>query len=751
MNRSSIAQCRLAALIAIALMGLPFQLVAEQVFPDPEGDLIGLDPDAPDATALVVTDLGDSLRLEIELTDPAMASEVTGLVELDTSVGIDNPTSDQLGAVSRLSLLCPKSTGLGVNRTIDLFARNGSDVQVRDSEDQIIGTALWEETSAGFALTVGKNLIGFDIGLIEMAVIIGTPQQASDCVPDAGEFTRATINLDRVIVEAAAGPGGAIEPAGSIIADVDESITFDLLPGTGYSIDSVTGSCAGTLDENELTFTTEPVIESCDLEVLFAINIYTVTTNVTNGRITSVINPEVEHASATTVTGEADVGHHFSEVSGCGGIPQSNTDQSVIDFSYTTGLISADCTVTAAFAINTYQLGGRVNGLSGGGLALTVDAGEMLSIDDNGAFVFYTRLEHETPWSVTVADQPSNPSQTCTVSNGSGTGITEDVDDIEVTCSTDTFSIGGEVFDLEGEGLSLSLNGEETLPISDNGSFTFPTELADLSSYNVTVETEPTNPSQTCSVANGEDNLAGADVTNLSVTCTTDTFTIGGEVFGLEGNGLVLQNNGGDELPISEDGTFVFTTSLIDQTDYNVTVAIQPTDPIQTCSVAGGSDTLAGANVTDVEVQCTTEPSGIAFDMAVLDFGDLFGKEQMTLVVTATNSGTGELDIEEILGPEPPFVLTGGSCLATPMQLQPETSCDLEVTFSAEHSPAGEHASAIEVVSNAASSPDHISVRGSVMAPIPVPVLGPLGLIALALLLMGLAGRSESPLQGLRR
>lgn len=74
----------------------------------------------------------------------------------------------------------------------------------------------------------------------------------------------------------------------------------------------------------------------------------------------------------------------------------------------------------------------------------------------------------------------------------------------------------------------------------------------------------------------------------------------------------------------------------------------------------------------------------------------------------------------------------------------PEQGCDFEVTFTAEGNPTGERAPAIEIVSNAASSPDHISVRGSVMAPISVPALGPLGLIVLALLLMGLAGWRRS-------
>ena len=39
-----------------------------------------------------------------------------------------------------------------------------------------------------------------------------------------------------------------------------------------------------------------------------------------------------------------------------------------------------------------------------------------------------------------------------------------------------------------------------------------------------------------------------------------DSFTVGGSVSGLVGSGLVLQNNGGGDLPVAADGTFQFAT-----------------------------------------------------------------------------------------------------------------------------------------------------------------------------------------------
>ena len=80
--------------------------------------------------------------------------------------------------------------------------------------------------------------------------------------------------------------------------------------------------------------------------------------------------------------------------------------------------------------------------------------------------------------------------------------------------------------------------------------------------------------------------------------------TIGGTVTGLEGSGLVLQNNGTDDLPMDSDGSFVFATPLIPGNFYNVTVATNPSNPAQTCSVTNGSSQVPTEDVTDVAVTC---------------------------------------------------------------------------------------------------------------------------------------------------
>jgi hypothetical protein len=86
------------------------------------------------------------------------------------------------------------------------------------------------------------------------------------------------------------------------------------------------------------------------------------------------------------------------------------------------------------------------------------------------------------------------------------------------------------------------------------------------------------------------------------------SFTVGGMVTGLSGAGLVLKNNGGDDLAISASGSFTFATGLRNGAAYSVTVGTQPSAPAQECVVTNGAGTVRGADVTNVSVACTSVP-----------------------------------------------------------------------------------------------------------------------------------------------
>ncbi len=82
------------------------------------------------------------------------------------------------------------------------------------------------------------------------------------------------------------------------------------------------------------------------------------------------------------------------------------------------------------------------------------------------------------------------------------------------------------------------------------------------------------------------------------------TYTIGGTVSGLSGN-LVLKNNNGDDLSISANGSFAFSTQMPHSRSYNISIFSQPSGQI--CSITNGSGTINSVNVSNIQITCADE------------------------------------------------------------------------------------------------------------------------------------------------
>jgi len=170
---------------------------------------------------------------------------------------------------------------------------------------------------------------------------------------------------------------------------------------------------------------------------------------------------------------------------------------------------------------------------------------------------------------------------------------------------TATFSIGGSVSGLAGSGLVLQNNGTDSLSVSSTGGFTFATQLQNGQNYAVTVKTQPANPTQVCTATNGSGAVANRDVQTVAVACVT-MFSIGATVNGLTGSGLVLQDNGVDDLAVAASGSITFSTAVASGAPYDVTIKTQPSNPVQNCTLKNGTarGTVNGADITTIEVVC---------------------------------------------------------------------------------------------------------------------------------------------------
>ena len=164
------------------------------------------------------------------------------------------------------------------------------------------------------------------------------------------------------------------------------------------------------------------------------------------------------------------------------------------------------------------------------------------------------------------------------------------------------FSVGGTVSGLaNGTSVTLLNNGSGALTVSADGVFTFATPVAYGGSYAVTIGTQPMG--QICTASTGSGTGVSADVSNVSIVCSTATFSVGGAVSGLRnGSSITLKNNGGDALTLTANGAFTFATPLTYGSSYAVTVGSQPRGA--NCTAANGSGANMAATVSNVRITC---------------------------------------------------------------------------------------------------------------------------------------------------
>ncbi|MBI5638858.1 MAG: hypothetical protein HZA17_00380 [Nitrospirae bacterium] len=188
-----------------------------------------------------------------------------------------------------------------------------------------------------------KRQLFTSVLLLAMAVIISI-----------GPAEGATINV-------IAAKGGTISPFGTVTVKPGAVQQLTITPAAGYYISGVTG-CGGKLSGN--IFTTGQVLTDCSVSATFAPVItvsptitptltptaaYTVTANAGTGGIIYPSGNVFVNSGTTkqlTVTPNAD--HAILSVTGCNGTLSGGT--------YTTGPVTAGCTVTASFKLRAPQI-----------------------------------------------------------------------------------------------------------------------------------------------------------------------------------------------------------------------------------------------------------------------------------------------------------------------------------------------------------------------------------------------------------
>jgi len=309
-------------------------------------------------------------------------------------------------------------------------------------------------------------------------------------------------------------------------------------------------------------------------------------------------------------------------------------------------------------------IGGEVTGLTGTGLVLQDNGTNDHTITSNGPFQFIGAVAMGSSYAVNVSQQPTLPSQVCTVANAAGTA-NGNVTDVTVICATSSYTISGTVYGMPASKVvSLELNGGGDIMVTSDGSgkqsFTFPNAVDSGDSFLVTVSSQPSQGS--CAVSGGSGVVGSGNVTAVAVNCAPNTYTISGTVQGL--NGSVTLSDGTDTTATSNNA-FAFPP-VTAGTTYTISVVSNPAYPPveQTCVVTTNSSGIVTTNVTNVVVSCSTNSYTIGG--TVYELGEGSGSGAVTL------ENNGEPDSLIVSGPFTfPTPVASGMTYDVTVQVQP--------------------------------------------------------------------------------
>ena len=165
------------------------------------------------------------------------------------------------------------------------------------------------------------------------------------------------------------------------------------------------------------------------------------------------------------------------------------------------------------------HIGGNVSGLIDSNTVTISDGFQSLTLG-NSTYTFNKTLNFGDNYFVNITAQPNGViTQTCEISNNSGTISTSDISNINVVCELKKYYVGGEATGLvNGDSVILNL-GVENLLVDENAAFVFLMPIADNTQYAITIDTPPMSSSLSCALVNATGTIAGDDVIDVELNC----------------------------------------------------------------------------------------------------------------------------------------------------------------------------------------------------------------------------------------
>ena len=472
-----------------------------------------------------------------------------------------------------------------------------------------------------------------------------TANPRTDTNVTANITVTASFAINTYQVTAAAGANGSLDGTTPSPATVNYNATaaFKFNASANYHVATISDTCGGSGYTNSsntvstYTYTTPAITAACGVTAAFAINTFQVTAAAgSNGSLdgTTPSPATVNYNATAAFKFNANTNYHVATITDtCGGTGYTNTSNTVSTYTYTTPAITAACGVTAAFAINTFQVTAAVG--TNGSLDGTTPSPATVNYNATAAFKFNGNTGYHV---ATITD-------TC-----GGSGYTNSSN----TVSTYTYTTPA-ITAACGVTASFAINTfQVTAAAGTNGSLDGTTPSPATVNYNATAAFK-FNASANYHVATITDTCGGSGYTNTSNSISTYTYTtpaITGAcavsaTFGINqfqvtanadvtgnGTGSVSSSVGGISYsyPTTKTGT---TTSL----NYGTSVVLTATTGVgsaaswgNTCTTAGGAE--AGDGTTSASCTFGSLDGNKTVTVA-------FGLNQYTVTANVDLSGDG--------------------------------------------------------------------------------------------------------------